>query len=82
MKFDSDKKAKSEILAAFSLLSQIGVTMAVCIGGSVLLGVWLDGKLHTAPLFLLLFVVFGFGGAIKSLFVMTRRFSNGAGKKK
>lgn len=39
----------SELAKGFSLLSQIGITMVVCILGCSLLGLWIDKKLELGP---------------------------------
>jgi F0F1-type ATP synthase assembly protein I len=45
----------------------VGVQYALTILVLTLLGIWLDGKAGTAPLFLLVFLLIGFGGATWSL---------------
>ena len=45
----------------------VGVQYALTILVMTLLGIWLDGRAGTAPLFLLVFLLLGFGGATWSL---------------
>jgi F0F1-type ATP synthase assembly protein I len=45
----------------------VGVQYAVTILVLTLLGIWLDGRAGTAPLFLLVFLLLGFVGATWSL---------------
>lgn len=49
----------AELAKGFSLLSQIGITMVVCILGCGLLGLWIDKKIGTRPIFTLIFIVVG-----------------------
>ena len=45
----------------------VGVQYALTILVMTLLGIWLDDRTGTAPLFLLVFLLLGFGGATWSL---------------
>lgn len=45
----------------------VGVQYALTILVMTLLGIWLDDRAGTAPLFLLVFLLLGFGGATWSL---------------
>jgi len=45
----------------------VGVQYALTILVMTLLGIWIDGRTGTAPLFLLVFLLLGFGGATWSL---------------
>lgn len=57
-----------DLVKALGLLSQVGITMAVCVLVGVFLGRFLDGLLGTSPWLLLLFSFLGVGAAFKSLF--------------
>ena len=57
-----------DVVKALGLLSQVGITMAVCVLVGVFLGRFLDGLLGTTPWLLLLFSFLGVGAAFKSLF--------------
>lgn len=57
----------SELAKGFSLLSQIGITMVVCILGCSLLGLWIDKKIVTRPIFTLIFIVIGVLSAFMNL---------------
>lgn len=57
----------SELAKGFSLLSQIGITMGVCILGCSLLGLWIDKKIGTRPIFTLIFIVIGVLSAFMNL---------------
>lgn len=64
----NDKNVTSDFAKAFALLAQMGITIAVCIGMSILIGYYLDRFLGTSPWLLLLFILFGIIAALKSVF--------------
>ena len=65
----SNKKSKgAEIAQALSLLSQIGIMMVVSIVGCFFIGRFIDNKLNTEPIFMLIFLVLGIGGAFMSVY--------------
>jgi len=59
---------RKEIIHGLSVLTSLGITMAVC----VLLGIWigktLDNIMGSSPWMLLTFMIFGILAAIKSMF--------------
>ena len=57
---------------ALGLVSGIGFSIAICIGGGVYLGLQLDESFGTAPLFLLVGVVVGLGLASYTLYRLTQ----------
>jgi len=61
---------KKEIMRGLSLMTHIGLTMAICIIAGLFIGRFLDGLLHTSPLFLILFIAFGSAAAIYQLYRM------------
>ena len=69
----NNKSATSDFAKAFALLAQMGITIAVCIGLSILIGYYLDRFLGTSPWLLLLFILFGIIAAIKSIFDFAKR---------
>lgn len=56
-----------DVLRALSLFTQLGLTMAVCVGLGVWIGGFLDRRLGTSPVLLL---VLAFVGAIAAFKVM------------
>lgn len=62
---------------AFTLISQLGLTLAVPIILGALAGHWIDGKLGTGMIFfvllLLLGLVGGFVGAYQQIMAVTKR---------
>ncbi len=68
------KKTRSEILQALTLLSQIGITMAITLFISVMIGKWLDDLSGASPIFLLIFGVIGILAAFRNLFIITKKY--------
>ena len=65
----SDKKRTSaQIAQMFSLISQLGIMMLVSIFGCFFIGKYIDNKLNTSPIFMLIFLVLGVGGAFMSVY--------------
>lgn len=52
----------------------LGTAVAACVGAGVLLGVWLDGRVHSSPLFLLLGLLLGVSAAVATVVTQVRRF--------
>ncbi len=69
-KFDNEEKRRS--VTGLALITQIGISFAVTIGGCIFLGKIIDDWLHTSPWFLLIFIVLGVGAAFRNLFHMTK----------
>ena len=69
----NDKSVTSDFAKAFALLAQMGITIAVCIGLSILIGYYLDRFLGTSPWLLLLFILFGIIAAFKSIFDFAKK---------
>ena len=61
---------RSEFAKAITFLSQIAITMAVCVFIGVFLGSYLDRLFGTSPWFLLIFSLLGVGASFKALFDM------------
>ncbi|MBS5788367.1 MAG: AtpZ/AtpI family protein [Clostridioides difficile] len=72
-----DGKKRREILRALSLITQLGLTIVVCIVGCTLVGRFLDAKFDTSPILTIIFLILGVGGAFsssyKTLIVFTKR---------
>jgi len=62
------RKERSELLAALSSLSQLGILIASCVIIGVLAGRFLDNLFGTSPWLLLLLSLLGVGAAFKSMF--------------
>lgn len=61
---------KYGFLANFALVSQIGVMMVVPIVLGVWLGNFLDKKLGTSGLFLIIFILLGVGAAFRNVYLL------------
>jgi F0F1-type ATP synthase assembly protein I len=58
-------------VAAFATM---GITIAVCVGVGVLLGIWADSAWGAAPVWLVIGVVLGTVAAVVSVLQQVRRF--------
>lgn len=57
-----------EITSALALLTQIGLNTTIIIAGCVLFGRFLDAKLGTSPVLVLVFALLGMASAFYSLY--------------
>ena len=62
------RKKNNNVGKALSLITQMGLQVAVCVGGSVMLGLFLDRRFETAPLFIIIFAFLGPAAAVKMIF--------------
>ena len=60
---------KYGFLANFALVSQIGIMMVMPIILGVWLGNWIDKKLGTGALFLIIFMILGIGAAFRNVYL-------------
>lgn len=72
-KKEHQRRTRNEALHAFGLLTQVGLTMFICVLLGVLLGRALDGWLGTSPWLLILFSFIGGAAAIRSLFEFVKK---------
>ena len=63
-----NKKEKNSVYRAFSLISQLGFTMAGCVAVGLFIGIYLDKWLGTAPWLTLVFAFLGSGTALKLIY--------------
>lgn len=70
-------KKTMQIAQMLSLITQVGLMMIIPILGCTFLGKFIDEKFNTNPIFLLIFLVLGIGGAFvgvyKTLIVYAKR---------
>jgi F0F1-type ATP synthase assembly protein I len=52
----------------------MGTAVAGCVAVGIFLGVWLDGRTHTSPLFLVVGLVLGLASAVATVVTQVRRF--------
>lgn len=64
----SKRKMYMEIATMLSLLTQIGLMIVISILGCMFIGRFIDSKLNTSPIFLLIFILLGIGGAFMSVY--------------
>lgn len=73
---DAQKKRREsdnrQIMKAFGMVTQLGLTMAACIIIGLFVGIFLDNWLKTSPLFLIIFVFVGAAAAIKVLYDISK----------
>ncbi|OHW61930.1 putative F0F1-ATPase subunit [Andreesenia angusta] len=77
-----DDKNLSKILTNLALVSQIGTSIVVMIGGGVLLGNFLDKLFGTNLVFLVGFTVLGVASAFYYIYKMGVQGLNGRKKRK
>lgn len=61
-------------LKALAMLTQVAITMIVPIGLGLFTGAFLDKKLETAPIFLILFILLGIGAGFRNIYHLTKKF--------
>jgi ATP synthase protein I len=57
---------------SLAVASQFGVTLAIGVALGLLAGQWLDGQVHTGPLFTLAGVLIGLVGGVTSMLALYR----------
>ena len=62
------KSTGAQIAQALSLLSQLSIMMLVSIFECFFIGKFIDTKLNTRPIFMLIFLILGIGGAFMSVY--------------
>ena len=71
-------KDRVGIARALAMVSKIGITMLVCVFAGVWIGNWLDEKLGTSGIFLIIFIIIG---VISGFLNIYKLLTKGAGKK-
>jgi F0F1-type ATP synthase assembly protein I len=67
------RKKNMQVYQNLALISQIGISMILPIFLCLWFGQWLDKKIGTSPLFLIVFLVLGIMSAFRNLFKMTKK---------
>ena len=67
------KEERNKILRAASLLTQLAIGTIACVGLSIFLGLFLDNRWDTSPVFVLIFVFVGIAGAFKFMYDTIKR---------
>ena len=68
-----DKPAPERSTPSWAAFASMGLTLAVCVAGGLLLGLWADSAAGTSPLFLFLGLVAGCVIAAFALVSLVRR---------
>ena len=69
----NDNGQGKEFMRALSFLSQIGITIVVCVAVRIFLGWLLDRLLGTSPWLLIVFTLLGIVAAFKSIFDFAKK---------
>lgn len=64
----SKNKYYMQIANMLSLISQIGLMILISILGCTFLGKFIDSKINTSPIFTIIFLLLGIGGAFMSVY--------------
>ena len=60
-----------------SLITQLGISVLVCIFGCFFIGRFIDSKLNTDPIFMVIFLVLGIARAFNSVYKVLRKYTKG-----
>lgn len=69
------KNGNYKMYENLAYLSQIGFMMSVPIIGSLLFGIFLDNKLNTGYLFMVIFIILGVSASFRNLYILTMKKS-------
>ncbi|MBT5432334.1 MAG: AtpZ/AtpI family protein [Alphaproteobacteria bacterium] len=72
---DAQKRAMA---SGYGMAIRLAVEMVAALGVSVFLGIWIDGELGTAPLFIMIFLVMGMGAGFINVYKTVSGFSHGS----
>ena len=73
---DTEQKRRESAIVRSGRFAALGFEFAGIVVAGVVAGYYLDGWLHTAPLFTLSLSLAGMGGALYRLLWMLRRFNS------
>ena len=73
---DTEQRQRESGIVRAGRFAALGFEFAGIVVAGVIAGYYLDGWLHTAPLFTLLLTLAGMGGALYRLLWMLKRFSS------
>ena len=69
---------KRAMASGYGMAIRLAVEMVAALGVSVFLGIWIDGELGTAPLFIMIFLVMGMGAGFINVYKTVSGFSHGS----
>ncbi|MBI3584301.1 MAG: AtpZ/AtpI family protein [Nitrospinae bacterium] len=76
MSEDDNKKGKLKPFRDLYLISAIGIQLVVSIFIGLTIGVYLDNKFGTTPIFIFIFLLFGIAAGFINLFRVTKGCKN------
>ena len=65
---DNEDNKDKKVFAAIAAYSQLGFSMSACVAIGIIGGIFLDRRLGTSPLFLILGCLIGTGASFKALY--------------
>lgn len=72
------KKSVFNIAAEMlSLINQLAIVVLVCIFGCFFIGRFIDSKLNTEPIFMMIFLVLGVASGFNSVYRILRKYIKG-----
>jgi ATP synthase protein I len=70
--------AKRAMSSGYGMALRLAIEMVAALGVSVFLGLWIDGKLGTAPLFMIIFLIMGMGAGFINVYRAVSGFTHGS----
>lgn len=80
MRKRDDKKNRKEIFRSLAMILQMGLAMLTCMGMSMAIGYYIDRLLQT-KYWVMIMMLIGIMAAIRSLLVLSGRYTPGAKQK-
>ncbi len=68
-----DKETK-KLAIQLAYASSVGIAMVLAIFGCLFLGVWMDGKLGTKPVFTLILLLIGVAAGFRNLYYLAKTY--------
>lgn len=65
---------KKDVIRAWSLLIQLGISMIIPIIFCLFIGRWIDGFFGTKPVFMIIFIIMGVAAGFRSVYMLTKEF--------
>jgi ATP synthase protein I len=66
-------KSTSKVLRSYAMVSQLGITMIVTIAICFFVGIFLDNRFDTAPIFTIIGAIVGSLAALRNMYVLIMR---------
>ncbi len=75
---DSGETGRRSTASGYGMAIRMSVELVAALGVSVFLGLWIDGELNTAPLFLIIFLIMGMGAGFINVVRAAGSFTRGS----